>query len=85
MSHAIQLPDDLYQKLASVAARQSETPEQVLATWVRLFVSGDSTTAGGHFTERGTLATDPLAPFIGAFTSGSEAGWIERHDEAFGN
>ncbi len=29
-------------------------------------------------------ATDPIAPFIGAFDSGEDdPGWIERHDEYF--
>lgn len=83
MSHAIPLPDDLYQQLATVAARQGETPEDLLAAWVRRFVGDTSASVESQALSRSqSSATDPLAPFIGAFTSRAcEEGWIERHDD----
>lgn len=79
MSHPISLPDDLYEQLATVAAHRGETPDELVATWVRLFTS-NAATGVAPTTEAEAPPTDPLAPFIGAFASGGPAGWIERHD-----
>ena len=84
MSHVFQIPDDLYSEVAAFAAQRGQTPDALLIALV---------TGGVELLKRveSTVPThevlydpayDPLAPFIGAFDSGSDdPGWIERHDE----
>jgi hypothetical protein len=85
MSHVFQISDDIYAEIAAYAAQRGQNPDTLLT---RLVIEGvellkriDSTMP----TSDPSLnpAHDPLAPFIGAFDSGDDSGWIEEHDAYF--
>lgn len=86
MSHVFQIPDDIYTELVAYAAQHGQTPDGLLITLLKEGVEQlkqtDSMVAIHNVSYNPAL--DPLAPFIGAFDSGSDdPGWIERHDEYF--
>jgi len=86
MSHAFQVPDEIYTEIATYAARRGQTPDALL---IELVTEGVETLKQVQSTTPVYEASydpayDPLAPFIGAFDSGDDDhGWIERHDEYF--
>jgi len=86
MSHIFQVPDDLYTEIAAYAEQRGQTPDALLmalVTGVVELLKRVESTVPPHEV-RYDSAHDPLAPFIGAFDSGSDdSGWIERHDEYF--
>lgn len=79
MSMKIEVPDDLYAKVASYAKRHGQTPEQVLLASVAEVLQQDQQipTAGGE--EDPDI--DPIAPFIGTFTFGR--GDLAEHHDAY--
>ena len=86
MSHDFQIPDDIYTELVAYAAQHGQTPDALLISLLKEGVEQlkqtDSMVAI-HNTSYNP-AHDPLAPFIGAFDSGSDdPRWIERHDKYF--
>ena len=86
MSHIFQIPDDIYTELVTYAEQHGQTPDGLLITLLKESVEQlkqtDSLVAVHNASYNPAL--DPLAPFIGAFDSGSDApGWVERHDEYF--
>ncbi len=85
MSHVFQIPDEIYDEIAAYAAQRGQTPDDLFMTLVTEVVTllkrVEATTAVHK--ARFDPAHDPLAPFIGAFDSGDDSGWIERHDEYF--
>jgi hypothetical protein len=67
MGHAIQVPDELYDKLAAYAKDHGHTPEDLVVAWVADVVRQ----AGSQRTPDSVeTAEDPIAPFIGAFRFG---------------
>jgi hypothetical protein len=73
MDHTIIIPADLYARLAAYAAKQGQTPDEViieLATEIVESESADEEVPGYD------PADDPLAPFIGAFDLGDDPGWV---------
>lgn len=84
MTHAFQIPDDIYSELAAYATQHGQSPDALLISLLKEGVEQlkqtDSMVAIGSVSYNPAL--DPLAPFIGAFNSGSDdPGWIERHDK----
>jgi hypothetical protein len=85
MSHAFQVPDDLYSEIAAYAAQRGQTPDALLMALVTggvellKRVESTASTQSSQYDP----ARDPLAPFIGAFDTGEDAGWIEQHDTYF--
>lgn len=87
MSHVIPLdiPDDLYQRLAEMADRRGQSPDElVLAIVDREVRVADN----GQAIDNAPVAqydpqADPLARFAGIFAS-DEPGWADRHDAVFG-
>lgn len=86
MGHTFQIPDDIYTELAAYATQHGQTPDTLLISLLKEGVEQLKQTdlmVAIHNTSYNS-AHDPLAPFIGAFDSGSDdPGWIERHDEYF--
>lgn len=79
MSQNVAVPDDLYAKLAAYAERHGQTPERVLLDAVTETLQQDqqrSSTAR----DDDEADTDPIAPFIGAFTFGV-GDLAEHHDK----
>ena len=86
MSHVFYIPDDIYIELLSYAKQHGQNPDALLMTLVKEGVEQLKQTDSMVAIHKVSYnpANDPLAPFIGAFDSGSdEPGWIERHDEYF--
>lgn len=85
MSHVFQIPDDMYDELVAYAAQRGQTLDLLLMTLltegVELLKQGE-TPASLHAVHYNP-AKDPLAPFIGAFESDDDPGWIEQHDTYF--
>jgi hypothetical protein len=85
MSHVFQVPDDIYTEIAAYAAQRGQTPDALLMALVTggvellKRVESTASTQSSQYDP----ARDPLAPFIGAFDSGEDAGWIEQHDTYF--
>jgi hypothetical protein len=85
MSHVFQVPDDIYTEIAAYAAQRGQTPDALLMALVTggvellKRVESPASTQSSQYDP----ARDPLAPFIGAFDSGEDAGWIEQHDTFF--
>ena len=67
MSHTLtlEIPDEAYRILTSIAFREGKTPEEMGARWLATTI------------ER--LQTDPVEQYIGAFSS-DVPDWAERHD-----
>ena len=86
MSYIFPIPDEIYTKIATYAEERGQTPDALLMTLVTEGVEllkQVEATASTHKVSYDP-AHDPLAPFIGAFDSGSDDhGWIERHDACF--
>jgi len=86
MSYVFQVPDEIYSEIASYAAQRGQTPDALL---IELVTEGVEQLKQGESpisTDEAIYdpASDPLAPFIGAFDSGNgDPGWIERHDIYF--
>lgn len=78
MSHTVQVPDDIYARLAAVARQRGKTPEELLLEWAadvaeqaeRQTIPAEPEIGPDH---------DPIAPFIGAFTFGV-GDLAEQHD-----
>ena len=85
MSHVFQVPDDIYMEIAAYAAQRGQTPDALLMALVtggvELLKKVESTVPVQ--VSKYDPSRDPLAPFIGAFDSGEDAGWIEQHDTYF--
>ncbi len=86
MSHVFQVPDEVYNEIATYAAQRGQTPDSLLIALVtggvELLKRVESTTPAPEAPYDPSY--DPLAPYIGAFDSGDEdPGWIERHDSYF--
>jgi plasmid stability protein len=88
MNMQISLPEDLYARLAAIAAQRGQSAEALLreaatqiveeANTAPLVPSEDEDVS----VEGYDPATDPLAPFAGIYAS-DEPGWIERHNEYY--
>jgi len=82
MSHVFQVPDDIYTEIAAYAAQRGQTPDDLLIALltgsVELLKRVEATPSVPEVAY--DPAHDPLAPFIGAFDSGGDDDWIERHD-----
>lgn len=86
MSHAFQIPDDIYTELAAYAAQHGQTPEALLMSLLKEGVEQLKQTDSMAVVHNVSYnpAHDPLAPFVGAFDSGNDdPGWIEQHDKYF--
>lgn len=85
MSHAFLIPDETYETLNEIAARQGRTPEEVFQQWVERMqreASGD--TAEQVETQKTyDPQRDPLAAFLGAFEA-VNPDVVRRHDEYLG-
>src|SRR5438094_10361383 len=85
MSHVFQVPDDIYTEIAAYAAQRGQTPDDILIALltgsVELLKRVEATPSVPEVAY--DPVHDPLAPFIGAFDSGGDDGWIERHDVYF--
>lgn len=91
MSHTIQIPDDIYEKLAAYAAQWKQTPEALFLDWANTLTHRwEETTAMelgdceqevmDRDDKEEELATQSLLRISGMFAIG-EPGWADRHDE----
>jgi len=71
MSHTIQLPDDLYEKVAAAAAEQGRPVDAVVESYV-LYAMQHLAPPQPPAEYVYDPATDPILPFIGAFDSGDQ-------------
>ena len=78
MSHTVQVPDELYDKLASYARDQGTTPDDMLIAWAGEIVRREEQRQARQ-EESEDVISDPIAPFIGAFTFGV-GDLAEQHD-----
>ena len=86
MSHAFQIPDDIYTELVAYAIQHGQNPDALLMALVKEGVEQLKQTDSMVAIHKVSYnpANDPLAAFSGACDSGSdEPEWIERHDEYF--
>jgi len=85
MSHGFHVPDKIYAEIASFAAQRGQTPDALLMALVRggveLLKQVDATAS--PYEAPNDQLYDPLTPFIGAFDSGDDPGWVEQHDKYF--
>lgn len=77
MSHALNVPDELYSKFAEYAAERGQTADELLLAYMRGLVE---ISQSGRASEAIVITEDPLAPFIGAFTFGV-GDLAENHDQ----
>lgn len=77
MSHAINLPDELYDQIAEVARREGTRPEEIAEQWLRDAIERSLDTPSAQEYDP---ARDPLMGLAGIISSG-DPGWPERHDE----
>jgi len=81
MGHAVQLPDELYAEVAAYAQQQHETPDDVIVSWVAEAAQRVKTAPAANQQESSyDPAKDPLARFIGRFSSGA-SDLAKRHDD----
>jgi len=73
MSHSFQVPDDLYTEIATYAARHGQSPDLLLMDLVKEGVEQLKQTDSMAALRKIPYdpSHDPLAPFIGAFDSGT--------------
>ena len=88
MSHTLEVPDDLYRKIANYAAEAAQEPDALMLAWVaeaakRLSDSAPTAT-GATFDERALLAGDPMTMLAGIIDSHAP-GWADDHDAYFGS
>ena len=76
MSHAVLLPDELYQKIRDFAERSAQEPDALIVGWVEQAAQQVTLTPQ----EEIDLANDPLFQIAGIFAS-DQPGWVDRHDE----
>ena len=69
MSHSIQIPDDLYDRVASYATDHGRTVEEFVSACLALSVEQLVVDSARHGYNP---AEDPIAQFIGAFDSGDQ-------------
>ena len=77
MSHAINVPDELFEQIAEVARRKGSQPETIAEQWLRAAIQ-QSVQATSR--EEYDSSTDPLMRLAGIIRSGDPT-WGERHDE----
>lgn len=80
MSHTIELPDELYAQLETLAHNKGQTPEQTAAQLLNAAVSDGKNPSE----QAATVPNSPLFEIMGMFSTpigDIEPGWIERHDE----
>lgn len=77
MSHAINLPDELFEQIAEVARREGSQPETIAEQWLRAAVQQSAEARSGNAYDP---SRDPLMRLAGIISSGDPS-WGERHDE----
>jgi hypothetical protein len=95
MSHAFQISDELYEKLAAYAAQQKQTPEKLFLEWVsEIAQRWEEVQTSNHREHEHKVQVNqderegydeeilksPLLQIAGMFAIG-EPGWADRHDE----
>jgi len=91
MSHAFQIPDDLYTKLAMYAAQRNQTPENLFLAWAREVTqkqeesrtSVPSEPKNVDQSEQDKSEEDlqsPLFQIAGMFAI-NDPGWADKHDQ----
>ncbi|HEX6818166.1 MAG TPA: hypothetical protein VF120_07315 [Ktedonobacterales bacterium] len=88
MSYVFEIPDEVYETLAEVAARQGRTPEEAFRSWVaqmRAQAGPIEPTKPKAREMRGEYdaSLDPLAQFLGAFEADAPD-VVRRHDAYLG-
>ncbi len=72
MAHVIEVPDELYEKLAAYAEQRRQTPEELFLTWASQLTTAQSTGTWG--TEppptAAELAASPFLRMIGSLSIG---------------
>lgn len=79
MTHALQLPDEVYAQLEAYAASRGVTAQDVVAAWVN---QTHGSSAPAELPYGYDPANDPLAEFLGTGELKDPLA-IQRHDEAF--
>ena len=83
MSHAIQVPDDLYAKICAYAQRQGHDPNAVIMAWLKL-AGEQAPSVATHVPRRLELGdSDPLAELAGIINI-ADASAGGAHDAYFG-
>jgi hypothetical protein len=77
MSHAINLPDDLFEQIEEIARQQGSKPEAIAQQWLRAAILRSNEAPRDHEYDP---SRDPLMRLAGSISSGDPS-WGERHDE----
>ena len=85
MSYVFEIPDEVYETLAEVAARQGQTPEEAFRSWVvQMRAQADPVEPRAREMKGEYDASlDPLAQFLGAFEADAPD-VVRRHDAYLG-
>ena len=90
MSHTLEVPDDLYRKIADYASEAEQEPDTLILAWVaeaaqHLDAEPTAPSTGVTFDERALTATgDPMILLAGIIDS-HDPGWANDHDSYFGS
>jgi len=90
MSHAVEVPDDLYRKIADYATIAKQEPDMLILEWVKAateHLTAIPVTPPANVTfddpaQRGS--TDPMTLLAGIIDS-HDPGWANDHDTYFGS
>ncbi len=80
MSHAFQVPDDLYRRLASLASKRGQTPDAFMIELASKALEAD------HIADDEEIELapdDPLLMLSGFLDDPVEPGWADDHDAAY--
>lgn len=86
MDYTFHIPEEIYHDIITYATQNGQTPDELVVALI-----ADAVVQLKHTDSYAAVrlppydpASDPLAPFIGAFDSGvDEPGWVEKHDIYF--
>lgn len=90
MNHVFELSHEQYEKIATYAERQEQTPEDLFHTWLDEMIHQIETSQLAEIEEETDEQIDmeklrakhPLLQIEGILSIG-EPGWADRHDEYF--
>lgn len=77
MSHTLELPDEVYERIAAYAASRGQTPAEVVREWAATSADVEAKTDEQRV---GNPAVDPWAGFRGISRAVSPDS-VDRHDE----
>lgn len=89
MSHILEVPDDLYRKIAHYATEAKQEPDTLILSWVteaaqRLNAKPTQPPTSVTFDEGALTATDDPMTLLAGIIDSHDPGWANDHDSYFG-